>query len=116
MGAGRTDGVAAVVSEDLGYGFSLAGVEVLPAHNSDQARELLRQEVNAGRFGLLIVDETLLDGIDERERGALLQRPVPLIIAIPASMKWSDTEAASSDEFVASLIRRAVGYQLNLQV
>lgn len=112
----RSDGVAAIVSEDLGHGFSLAGVEILPAHDTVQARELLRQEVKLARFGLLIVDERLLEGIEERERDSLFQRPVPLIIAIPASMRWSDAEAPPDDGYVAALIRRAVGYQLNIQL
>lgn len=116
MNGSRSDGVAAVVSEDLGYGFSLAGVQVLPAHDRARAMELLTEEVRLARFGLLIVDETLLEGIDERERQALFERPVPLIIAIPGAMRWSDVETTSSDEFVATLIRRAVGYQLNIQI
>lgn len=116
MAGNRKDGIAAVVSEDLGYGFSLAGVEVLPAVDPARAMELLTEEVSRGRFGILIVDETLLEGIDERARNALFERPVPLVIAIPGKMHWRDVEQASSDEFVARLIRRAVGYQLNIQV
>lgn len=116
MVGSKREGIAAVVGEDLGHGFSLAGVEVLPANHPGRAMELLTEEVGRGRFGILIVDETLLEGVDQRARDALFERPVPLVIAIPGTMRWHDAEQASSDEFVARLIRRAVGYQLNIQL
>lgn len=108
--------VAAVVGEDLGKGFSLAGVDVITAHKSEQALDLLRDASKSRSWGIIIVDETLLAGVDEREKNALFERTIPLVIAIPGAMHWSDIEKSSSDDFVARLIRRAVGYQLNIQV
>lgn len=108
--------IAAVVNEDLGRGLSLTGVEILPANDSEQALTLLRDAQKRRTWGIIIVDEALLEGVDERERTALFERTIPLVIAIPAALRWRDVEEAGSDEFVARLIRRAVGYQLNIQV
>ena len=108
--------IAAVVNEDLGKGFSLTGVEVLEASDGERALEILREEIRKRAYGLIIVEEGLLEGIDERERTALFERTIPLIIAIPGAMRWRDVEETTSDEFVARLIRRAVGYQLNIQI
>jgi vacuolar-type H+-ATPase subunit F/Vma7 len=108
--------IAVVVGEDLAKGFALTGVEVLPVPDPERVLDLLRDASRSRTWGIIIVDETLLAGIDERERNALFERTIPLLIAIPGTLHWSDVEQASSDEFVARLIRRAVGYQLNLQV
>ena len=108
--------IAVVVGEDLGKGFALTGVEVLPVHDIRRTAELLRDAARSRTWGIIIVDEKLLAGIDERERNALFERTIPLLITIPGTLHRRDVEQASSDEFVARLIRRAVGYQLNIQV
>lgn len=108
--------IAALVGEDLGRGFSLAGVDVISTHDSAQVVELLRDATKSRSWGIIIVDETLLEGVDEREKNALFERTIPLVITIPGTMHWVDVEKSSSDDFVARLIRRAVGYQLNIQV
>ena len=108
--------IAALVGADLGSGFALAGVDVIPAGDPAQAVELLRDASKSRSWGIIIVDKSLLEGVDEREKNALFERTIPLVITIPGAMRWIDAEKGSSDEFVARLIRRAVGYQLNIQV
>lgn len=108
--------IAALVGADLGAGFSLAGVDVITANGPAQALELLRDSSKSRSWGIIIVDESLLEGVDEREKNAFFERTIPLVITIPGAMHWVDLEKGSSDDFVARLIRRAVGYQLNIQV
>lgn len=108
--------IAAFVNEDFGKGLALAGVEIVAVHDSQQALERLREAYKNRSWGIIIVDEELIEGIEERERNALFEQTIPLVIAVPASMRWQDVEQVSSDDFVSRLIRRAVGYQLNIQV
>jgi vacuolar-type H+-ATPase subunit F/Vma7 len=64
----------------------------------------------------VIVEEELLNGMEEADRRALEASTVPLVIAVPGAMAWQGGEEPPSDDYVARLIRRAVGYQLNIKL
>lgn len=107
--------VRAVLAEGLGAGFPLAGVPVEVADRST-AREAILAAASARDCGILIVDENLFASLGDRERESLLQRTVPLLVLLPGELKWGEVEEMGSDEYVAELIRRAVGYQLNIRM
>ena len=107
--------VRAVLAGDLGVGFPLAGVPVEVA-DRNTAREAILAAASARDCGILIVDEDLFASLGDRERGSLLQRTVPLLVLLPGELKWGEVEEMGRDEYVAELIRRAVGYQLNIRM
>jgi hypothetical protein len=41
---------------------------------------------------------------------------VPLIIEVPGTIQWREEQALPFDDYVARLVRRAVGYQLNIKL
>ena len=41
---------------------------------------------------------------------------VPLVITIPGDMQWHDVETVPRDEYVAKLIRQAIGYQVDIRL
>jgi vacuolar-type H+-ATPase subunit F/Vma7 len=108
--------VLAVLAEGLGAGFSLAGVEVEVVAERDSAREAILAAAGNRECGILIIDEELFSCLGERERESLLQRTVPLLVLLPGELRWGEVEEITSDEYVAALIRRAVGYQLNIRM
>jgi vacuolar-type H+-ATPase subunit F/Vma7 len=110
--------VVAILREDIAAGFALTGVDVIRVKEpvAVSAREVLRSILDGREYGLVIVDETIVAAADERLRAAIAERNVPLFISIPGDLVWSDVEAVSEDEYVAHLIRRAVGYQLKIQL
>ena len=108
--------VIAVVRPDLGSGFALAGVEVAAAADPAAARSALEGVMAGGAYAMVIVEEELLRGMDEAERRALEASTLPLIIEVPGAMAWREREEAPSDDYIARLIRRAVGYQLNIKL
>jgi len=109
--------VVAVLRADLAAGFALTGVDVIRVtESSGSVREVLQAAVENPECGLLIVDQTLLDEVDERFRASLHERNLPLVIPVPGDLRWTDVEAAPDDEHVARLVRRAVGYQLKVQL
>lgn len=108
--------VGILAREELAAGFALAGAEPLTAGSGAEALELLRKAMKDGRFGMIIVDESLLGDVGEAERRELAEQTVPLIVTVPGEMRWRDVEESTDEDFVARLIRRAVGYQLNIQV
>jgi len=95
--------VTALVHEDLGLGFSLAGVVAKNCSSSDDALALLTELTDDRDQGIIIVEEELLTGIDPRVR------------PIPGTLLWKTAGEVPVDELIARLIRQALGYQLNIQ-
>ncbi len=108
--------VAAILPAELASGFALTGLEVIPVEDVAAGREALLEAAGKPEYGLLIVEEGLLEAMEPRAREALLARNAPLIVSIPGELRWSAAAPQQGDDYVAALIRRAVGYQLNIQL
>jgi len=108
--------VTVVVHEDLAMGFGLSGVDLAPCKSNEEAIETLHQLEEDRDQGIIIVDEDFLNAIDEREREVLLKRTIPLIVPIPGKLEWRGSEEVPQDDYVARLVRQAVGYQLNINL
>ena len=106
----------ALLRQDLGAGFALAGVDVSLVTDAAGARTALDAAVASGLYGIVIVEEELMAGMGEETRKGFAASTVPLIIEVPGALAWRDIEEAPSDDYVARLIRRAVGYQLNIKL
>ena len=107
--------VLAILGEDLAAGFALAGVEVRKIRDPAAGRDALRAAIAAGVYGIIVVEEELLRSLAPESRDQIDAAAVPLVIAIPGEMLWQE-QAAPADDYVARLIKRAVGYQLNINV
>lgn len=107
--------IHAVLTEGLAAGFSLTGVSVEVAVDAAAAREAVREAVENRECGILLLDEELFNSFAERERDLLLQRTSPLVVLLPGEMRWVEVEEVARDDYVADLIKRAVGYQLNIR-
>ena len=107
---------AAILPGELASGFALTGLEVIPVADAAAGREALLQAIEKPEYGLLIVEEELLEQMEPRVREELAARNAPLIVAIPGELRWSAAARPPGDDYVAALIRRAVGYQLNIQL
>jgi len=108
--------ILALVRPDLGSGFSLAGIEVGAVADARELRSALREAVSGTRYGMVIVEEELMAGLEESDRAAFSSVTVPLIIEVPGALEWKEGPAAPTEDYVARLIRRAVGYQLNIKL
>lgn len=108
--------VCAIVQEDFGLGLNLAGVVVYTYREHREASKALREALSSGEYGIVIIEESFYDTLGPRFRKELMQRTRPLVVPVPAEMRWKDVEEVSEDELVARLIRQAVGYQLNIQI
>ena len=108
--------VVAVLGAEAALGFALTGVEVIRVADPAEARGVLLEAVENREHGLVIVEEELLDSLDAASREAVLARNVPLLIPVRLSLRWASEGKAAEDDYVARLIRHAVGYQLNIQL
>ena len=108
--------VLAISERELAGGFALAGIETCAVSDAKQASEVLAKIIADGQYGIVIMDEKLSSGLDRQVSIALSQSNGPMIVAVPAELRWLDTEKMPHDDYVARLIRRAIGYQLNIKL
>ena len=108
--------ILALVHPDLGAGFSLTGVDVGRVADTWQLRAALLAAVQGNRYGMVVVEEELMAGLDQDEHAAFEGVTLPLIIEVPGGLVWKEAAEAPAEDYVARLIRRAVGYQLNIKL
>jgi vacuolar-type H+-ATPase subunit F/Vma7 len=108
--------VLAISEKELARGFALAGIETWIVSDARQASEAVAETISSGEYGIVIMDEKLSSGLDKQVTKALSQSDGPMLVSIPGELRWCDTERLPHDEYVARLIQRAVGYQLNVKL
>ncbi len=108
--------VLAIGGKDLNFGFSLAGLETCRADDSAAAAQALREAAASGEYGIVIIDEALTESFDEKTTELLDSGDLPVVIPVAGQMKWRDAEVIPPDDYIARLVRQAVGYELNIQL
>ena len=108
--------VLAISEKELAKGFSLAGIETLTVSDAKQASDALVNIISGGKYGIVIMDEKLSSGLDKQVKTALSSGDGPMLVSINGELRWRDTERLPQDDYVARLIRRAIGYQLNIKL
>lgn len=96
---------------DAEGGFAIAGV-VQPPRSAEGWTKTIDDALVGSEIGVLAVDERLLDAtaldrirsLDREWRGVLVVLPAPTVPVSPA------------DDFARRLIRRAIGYQVRVQL
>ncbi len=102
--------VAVITDPETATGFRLAGAEVFEADSPSQAVEILRQLVR-GDYGLVAVNEALLEGAEEAV--ARLMRGVDLPILVPFPAPRAKLE--SGEEYIARLVKEHIGFYVKLR-
>ena len=108
--------ILALVCPDFRAGFSLTGIDVGKVSDARELHPALAAAVGGTRYGLVIVEEELMAGLDEDQRAVFSAVTVPLVIEVPGAMVWKAAAEAPAEDYVARLISRAVGYQLNIKL
>jgi vacuolar-type H+-ATPase subunit F/Vma7 len=96
-----------------GLGFRLAGAAVEEI-DPDRAAERFMALVADRGLGVLAVDEELLEHVPD----ALLEKArrdgVPVLLPFAFPGRW-EQQPARGEEYVAALIRRAIGYHVKIR-
>jgi len=108
--------ILALLGRDLGSGFALSGIEVAAMSDADALRVALNAAVESHAFGLVVVEEGMMQDLGEEARKEYAAMNVPLIVEVPGALEWPEQERVPDDGYVAGLIRRAVGYALSLKL
>jgi vacuolar-type H+-ATPase subunit F/Vma7 len=105
--------VIALMEKEAGLGYRLAGVEVRETPNPE---EMGRQAISLSRdpgVRLVLLDEEIFHGLPVTLQRSLEENRTPLFVPIPSLPLRKG--APRPEEYVARLIRRAVGYQIRIR-
>jgi V/A-type H+-transporting ATPase subunit F len=98
-----------VTPPDARYGFSLTGAGQVV---TEELRESLPQLMDDPATGIAVIDERLAGDAVQEELGEAERRWSGVIVVLPAP----EAAAHPAEDYALRLIRRAVGYQVRLNV
>jgi len=104
--------VAVICKEGLGSGFKLAGAEVLVTPDSEAARAELRELLGSQEYGLVLIEQDLLDELDDRTLRTVEASNVPLVVPFPSLHPgaWERDERS----YIQEMVRRAIGFTVRI--
>jgi V/A-type H+-transporting ATPase subunit F len=105
-------GFKVVTRPGHGLGFRLAGVTVEEIGKEDAA-ERFRALLADPSLGVLAVEEELLEQVPQALLEKIGREGVPVLLPFAFPRLWK--EAGRGEEYVAALIRRAIGYHVKIQ-
>lgn len=94
-------------------GFRLAGVDVVTVDSPEEASEHIKKLLDDENAGILAVNESYYDAIDEKTREKIDSVYRPIVIPLP--IKESVEMAGERRAYLARLIHRAVGFDITLR-
>jgi len=103
--------IAFITPEDSEFGFGLAGMPQYVARQED-AEEVLKKIVSETDTGLVIIDERMTSGMDDKRMREIEDRWRGILLVLPSPVK----PAAEVEDYAARLIRKAIGYHVRLKL
>lgn len=102
-----------ITDPETADGFRLSGVDVVEAEGPEEARECIKALLEDESAGILAVNESYYNAIDEktRERIDSIYRP----IVIPLPIKETIEMVGERRAYLARLIHRAIGFDITLK-
>lgn len=97
---------------EVAPGFRLAGLEPIEARPGIEGTTRLADLRSRPEVGVVLLEESLYDGLSELELRALEREARPLVVPFPGPV-WAPPP--SPEEYVVELLRRAIGYRVKLR-
>ncbi|MER3455969.1 MAG: V-type ATP synthase subunit F [candidate division GAL15 bacterium] len=102
--------VAVVTDSESATGFRLAGADVFEAEDPRAAVGVLRELVQRD-YGLVAVNEALLEGVQEEVARVLRGRDLPVLVPFPAPR----AKLESGEDYIARLVKEHIGFYVKLR-
>ncbi len=99
-----------VTDPETATGFRLAGVEVREADSASAALAHLKTLLSQD-YGLIAINEDLLNAIEDDLARAMRDRDMPIIVPIPAPK----AQLESGEEYIARLVKQHIGFYVKLR-
>lgn len=112
MIAGGEGAVRVVPRPETARGFRLAGLRARPAADAAEAEAVVRRLLEEPDVAVVLLQRSLFDGLSEALRRSLESTAIPVVVPFP-DPAWHDRPAG--EEWVVELLRRAVGYRVQLK-
>ncbi len=100
-----------VTPEDARFGFSMAGVQQVIC-TAEELEATLAALLAESETGVVIVDERLMSEMPEERFHGMEKRWSGILMVMPAP----ETGRPLGEDYALRLIRRAIGYQVRLDV
>lgn len=105
--------VEAVCTEAVAPALRATGIPVRVAGTADEAAERMREIAGRGEVGVVLLESTLHDELEEDGRLPSIVRPQGAAVLRFPGPAW--IERAPEEEYILELLRRAVGYRVKLR-
>ncbi|MBC7253573.1 MAG: V-type ATP synthase subunit F [Actinobacteria bacterium] len=102
-----------ITDPETADGFRLAGVSVIEVENADEAREKIKALLDDPDAGILAVNESFYNAIDEKTQEKIDRIYRPIVIPLP--IKETVEMAGERRAYLARLIHRAIGFDITLR-
>ncbi|MDQ7844227.1 MAG: V-type ATP synthase subunit F [Armatimonadota bacterium] len=102
--------MAVITDPETATGFRLAGVEVREADSPRAALEHLRTLLTLD-YGLIAVNEALLEGTEEERARLMRDRDLPILVPFPAAR----AEVETGEAYIARLVKEHIGFYVKLR-
>ncbi len=99
-----------ITLRDAHHGFSLTGVTQYTVA-VEEAETTLAQALAEPEGGVVVIDERLLAGINEKRLREMERRWFGILVVLPAPEKGGGVE----EDYALRIIRQAIGYHVRLQ-
>ena len=99
-----------ITDSESATGFRLAGADVREAATPQEALEHLRSFVTLD-YGLVAINEALLEGTGEERSRMLRDRDLPIIVPFPATQAVIE----SGEAYIARLVKEHIGFYVKLR-
>lgn len=101
---------AVVTDHETATGFRLAGVEVREADSAQSALAHLKTLISLD-YGLVAVNEDLLNSVEGEVARLMRDREMPIIVPFPAPKAHLE----SGENYIARLVKEHIGFYVKLR-
>ncbi|MEO0255203.1 MAG: V-type ATP synthase subunit F [candidate division WOR-3 bacterium] len=103
--------VLALTEEGYDAGFRLAGCITRKVKDEKELSKILEHFIENSEFGVILVEESLYQKIEERKRKKYEELSFPLIIGLNLKPEGR----IDPEEYIRELTKRAIGYSLKIK-
>ncbi|MFQ5586182.1 MAG: V-type ATP synthase subunit F [Thermodesulfobacteriota bacterium] len=105
--------IMALLSPGGALGFKMVGIETIEAEGDNDLADFLSDEGGHEEIGVLVVEEKMLAGVPDEIMRRIKRKGVPVIVPIHIPEEWQ--KVGVTEDYIANLIKSAIGYRLKIK-
>lgn len=106
--------ILAIVGSEVVNGFILTGIDAVLAKSKEEARQILGDNLSGDKYGIIIIEETLYEGLDLHLKKIIDKGSLPLVVPLPIEMKWREGDFFAKSSYISQLLRKTIGYNVKI--